>query len=311
MLFTVCRVQSTVRCSLGKSVNEGRVAESVKEGILFVPQAVSGFQAPAALRPKEPSLSMSAAGGSDEHDAKARRRLVAAALALDADADDASRGSGSGDTHASASFSSFASMGIKLRRQPSNVNVNLEETLAKLVEHQITGLVRAKKLLPADYMGVCDRLKAAGFSPYDVQEKVRQELVWALNARHDCPMAESTREGGWGWSHQHVRDHMSRFLASAVGRMMGILRGEDAALQPPASTFLQTARFVQHRTKAAIAIGACDGGEGDESEGEPADTDFCNWGEQAPAAHASASATANTQKPLSNIAACMKGLRYD
>jgi hypothetical protein len=33
---------------------------------------------------------------------------------------------------------------------------------------------------------------------------------------------------------------------------------------------------------------------------------FGNWGEQAPAPHASASATANTQKPLSNIAACMK-----
>ena len=251
---------------------------------------------------------MSAAGGIDEHDAKARRRLVAAALAFDADADDASRGSGSGDTHASASFSSFAGMGIKLRRQPSNVNVNLEETLAKLVEHQITGLVRAKKLLPADYMGVCDRLKAAGFSPFDVQEKVRQELVWALNARHDCPMAESTREGGWGWSQQHVRDHMARFLASAVGRMMGILRGEDAALQPPASTFLQTARFIQHRTKAAIAIGACGGGEGVGSEGElaDADTDFCNWGEQAAASPASASASASTQKPLSNIAACMK-----
>jgi len=45
VLFTVCRVQSTVRCSLGKGVNEGRVAELVKEGILFVPQAVSGFQA--------------------------------------------------------------------------------------------------------------------------------------------------------------------------------------------------------------------------------------------------------------------------
>jgi hypothetical protein len=240
-------------------------------------------------------------------DAQARRRFVAAALALNAEADgDASRGSGSGDTSAPP----FASMGVKSRSLPSNANVNIEETLSKLVEHQITGLVRAKKLLPADYIVVCDRLKAAGFSPFDVQEKVRQELVWALNARHDCPMAESLREGGWGWSHKHVRDHMARFLSSAVERMMGILRGEDEALQPPSSTFLQTARFVQNRTRAALAIGAAsDGGidsgadecTGDECvRAEVEDIDFSNW------TSASAKAPAKApQVPLSNIAACM------
>lgn len=114
------------------------------------------------------------------------------------------------------------------------VDVDITKTLQSIVDYQLLGLRRAHKLDDAGARAAVDRLRAHKCSPEDIAEQVAAELARALGQRSDAPHAASTRLGGYGWSHQHIEEHMKRYLEGRVSRMMSGLRSEAMPHEPHA-----------------------------------------------------------------------------
>lgn len=114
------------------------------------------------------------------------------------------------------------------------VDVDITKTLQSIVDYQLLGLRRAHKLDDSGSRAAVDRLRVHKCSPEDIAAQVAAELARALGQRSDAPHPASTRLGGYGWSHQHIEEHMKRFLEGRVSRMMSGLRSEAMPPEPEA-----------------------------------------------------------------------------
>jgi hypothetical protein len=172
-------------------------------------------------------------------------------------------------------------------------NVDIRGTLRALVDHQLSGMLRAKKIKPHEFQIVYERLRSDKNSPEDITEDIKKELLRVLVARNDQPIAASERHGGLGWSHAHIRNHMRRFLSLCLNKMTSSLRGQDSALVGESElSFERTARFVRQRTQALSAVRL-------ELE-QPLEEEFDDgiWEENA--------VDLRHDKPIANIVMCMR-----
>lgn len=174
---------------------------------------------------------------------RVRKRKIAAALLLD------SRVTSS---HGGSAAEVAMPSGWAARRdsdQPRRVDVAIGKTLQAIVDHQLQGLRRAKKIDDAGSRAAYDRLVAHKCTPEQVEAQAAEELCRAINHRSDTPNDAITRLGGLGWSVLHIEEHMKRFVEGKVGRMMSILRSEAPQAEPEHNAWLMSLSKAQERTK--------------------------------------------------------------
>ena len=145
---------------------------------------------------------------------------------------------------------------------PASLNktdIDIKSTLQAIVDHQISGLRRAKKIEDGDERAIIDRLRTNNCSPEKITSQVCAELLASINFRHDAPNASSKRMGGHGWSASHINDHMKRYLESKMAMMMSCIRSDDAITQSSENLWRESLQKAKSRTEM---IGVSYGGEG-------------------------------------------------
>lgn len=179
----------------------------------------------------------------DQDEPRVRKRKIAAALQLDSRV--TSSVGGAADV---AMPSGWAARG-RGGDQPRRVDVAIGRTLQAIVDHQLQGMRRAKKIDDAGSRAAFDRLVAHKCTPEHVEALAAEELCRAINHKFDTPMDGSLRLSGLGWSVLHIEEHMKRFLEAKVARMMSLLRSEAPQADPEPNAWLISLEKAQERTK--------------------------------------------------------------
>jgi hypothetical protein len=180
----------------------------------------------------------------DTDEPRVRKRKIAAALLMDTRVS-SSHGGCAAEV---AMPSSWAARGLD-GDQPRRVDVAVSKTLQAIVDHQLLGMRRAKKIDDAGSRAAYDRLVAHKCTPEHVEAQAAEELCRTINYRSDTPYHASARLNGLGWSVLHIEEHMKRFLESKVGRMMSILRSEAPQAEPEPNAWLMNLSKAQERTR--------------------------------------------------------------
>ena len=136
------------------------------------------------------------------------------------------------------------------------VDVDLTKTLQAIVDHQLAGLRRSRKVDAAGALAAYDRLRAQACRPEDISADVARELARAIDFSSDTPNACSTRLGGYGWSLPHIEEHMKRFLEGRIAHLMAALRSSTVPSAQAKDAWTQGLARVQERVlSAGVALG--------------------------------------------------------
>ena len=69
-----------------------------------------------------------------------------------------------------------------------------------------------------------DQLRSERLLPDQIETDLCKELKTICTMRHDEIMPSSSRLGGFGWSQNHMKEHMRRLLKSKLVAIASILR---------------------------------------------------------------------------------------
>lgn len=163
------------------------------------------------------------------------------------------------DSESVSTYNSRVSAAYTLPTSLNKSDVDIKTTLQLIVDHQISGLKRAKKIADGDERTIIDRLRANSCSPEQIMKSVTAELLECINFRYETPNASSKRMGGHGWSSRHVHDHMKRFLESKMTIMMNCIRSDETVYLTSDNVWTESLQKAKQRTEL---IGVSYGGEG-------------------------------------------------
>jgi hypothetical protein len=184
---------------------------------------------------------------SEVEEPRARKRKIAAALQL---VGSGSSAAGSGAASSSSYAASAAMPHMWSSDSARRVDVDIAKTLQAIVDHQLAGLRRAKKIDDAWARAAIDRLRASKCAPEDIARQVAEELSRALSQRSDAPNHISLRLGGFGWSAQHIEEHMKRFLEGRIAQMTACLRSDAAPVEAQRESWLSVLEEAEKQAQA-------------------------------------------------------------
>jgi len=197
----------------------------------------------------------------DEEPVVRKRKLAAVLQMVSGKARGGGGGSGGGSSGCSPSDAAMphgwgaGSRGAK-DGDARRVDVDLAKTLQAIVDHQLAGLRRSRKVDAAGALAAYDRLRAQSCRPEDIAADVARELARAIAFRADTPNACSTRLGGFGWSVPHIEEHMKRFLEGRIAHLMAALRSSSVPSAQAKDAWTQGLARVQERVlTAGVALG--------------------------------------------------------
>ena len=94
---------------------------------------------------------------------------------------------------------------------------------AILGEH-VSRLLASGHLLKSEIDDLTAALRESKLLPDQIEADLAEELKSLCNLRYEIANAESRRLDGFGWSVNHMQQHMERFMKSKLEQMGTVLR---------------------------------------------------------------------------------------
>jgi biopolymer transport protein ExbB/TolQ len=113
---------------------------------------------------------------------------------------------------------------------PRYFNLTMESTvdvrglLENILGEQISRLLASKHIDKSEIDDLTRALKDSQLLPEQIEEDLAKELSSICNLRYESANAASHRLQGFGWSLQHMQEHMERVLKSKLEHLGTVLR---------------------------------------------------------------------------------------
>ena len=107
----------------------------------------------------------------------------------------------------------------------SNVEaLNLRQKLEVLIAQQSSRVLNSGASTPDLMQSAFQNLKLNHLLPADIERDVCNELYEVCSQKLDVINTYSNRQLGFGWSTNHIKDHMRRFLKEKISKVYEIMK---------------------------------------------------------------------------------------
>lgn len=104
------------------------------------------------------------------------------------------------------------------------VECDVRGKLNAILTEQVSRLLISGSSTPQGVQSAMDQLRSERLLPDQIETDLCKELKTICTMRHDEIMPSSSRLGGFGWSQNHMKEHMRRLLKSKLVAIASILR---------------------------------------------------------------------------------------
>lgn len=104
------------------------------------------------------------------------------------------------------------------------MDVDIRGTLEIILSEQIQRLLASKTIKTFDVDKITENLIACRLMPDMIEEDLAKELKLICTSTYDNVFSTSNRLGGFGWSLNHMQQHMTRILKLKLQHSSTILR---------------------------------------------------------------------------------------
>lgn len=102
--------------------------------------------------------------------------------------------------------------------------IEIKETLENILAEQMNRLFSTGSIKKDEMNFIITSLQNSRLMPEQIENDLTKELEAICSYRYDDAMLSSNRHGGFGWSLQHMQEHMERFLKLKLQKISTILR---------------------------------------------------------------------------------------